>query len=139
MNSGHVRSTDTGAGSTNTGPGRVLIAVYAVFAVSAGARSGVQLATRFEQAPVAYLLSAFAAAVYLLATVALARSSRRLALIACSIELVGVLAVGTASLLVPRTFPDATVWSGYGIGYAFFPLLLPVLGLLWLRRTAARP
>lgn len=134
MNAGTVRATNT-----NTGPGRVLIAVYAVFAVSAGARSGVQLSTRFDQAPVAYLLSAFAAAVYLLATVALARSSRTLALVACSIELAGVLTVGTASLLAPRTFPDATVWSDYGIGYAFFPLLLPVLGLLWLRRTRARP
>ncbi len=121
--------------ATNTGPGRVLVAVYGVFAVSAGARSGVQIATRFEQAPLAYLLSALAAAVYLLATVALARSSRRLALACCTVELVGVLAVGTASLAVPEFFPDATVWSGFGAGYGFFPLLLPVLGLLWLWRT----
>lgn len=120
---------------TNTGPGRALVAVYAVFAVAAGARSAVQLATRFEAAPLAYLLSALAAAVYLLATVALARSSRRLAFTACSIELAGVLTVGTASLLAPAAFPDATVWSGYGIGYGFLPLVLPVLGLLWLRRT----
>ena len=120
---------------TNTGPGRALVAVYAVFAVAAGARSAVQLATRFEAAPLAYLLSALAAAVYLLATVALARSSRRLALTACSVELAGVLTVGTASLLAPAAFPDATVWSGYGIGYGFLPLVLPVLGLLWLRRT----
>lgn len=121
---------------TNTGPGRALVAVYAVFAVAAGARSAVQLATRFEAAPLAYLLSALAAAVYLLATVALARSSRRLAFTACSVELAGVLTVGTASLLAPAAFPDATVWSGYGIGYGFLPLVLPVLGLLWLRRTA---
>ncbi|MBA3573521.1 MAG: hypothetical protein M3408_03045 [Actinomycetota bacterium] len=120
---------------TNTGPGRALVAVYAVFAVAAGARSAVQLATRFEAAPLAYLLSALAAAVYLLATVALARSSRRLAFTACSVELAGVLTVGTASLLAPAAFPDATVWSGYGIGYGFLPLVLPVLGLLWLRRT----
>ncbi|HYZ07175.1 MAG TPA: hypothetical protein VE709_00985 [Pseudonocardiaceae bacterium] len=124
---------------TNTGPGRALVAVYAVFAVAAGARSGVQLTTRFEAAPLAYLLSALAAAVYLLATVALARSSRRPALAACSVELAGVLTVGTASLLVPAAFPDATVWSGYGIGYGFLPLVLPVLGLLWLRRTGSAP
>jgi cytochrome bd-type quinol oxidase subunit 2 len=120
---------------TNTGPGRALVAVYAVFAVAAGARSAVQLATRFEAAPLAYLLSALAAAVYLLATAALARSSRRLAFTACSVELAGVLTVGTASLLAPAAFPDATVWSGYGIGYGFLPLVLPVLGLLWLRCT----
>jgi len=124
---------------TNTGPGRALVAVYAVFAVAAGARSAVQLATRFEAAPLAYLLSALAAAVYLLATVALARSSRRLALTACSVELAGVLTVGTASVLVPAAFPDATVWSDYGIGYGFLPLVLPVLGLLWLQRTGWQP
>lgn len=120
---------------TNVGPGRLLVAVYGLFTVAAGARSGVQLASRFGEAPLAYLLSALAAAVYLLATVALARGARGLALVACSVELVGVLAVGTASLAVPAAFPDATVWSGYGIGYGLLPLVLPVLGLLWLRRT----
>lgn len=121
--------------ATNTGPGRVLVAVYGVFAVAAGARSAVQIATRFEAAPLAYLLSALAAVVYLVATVALARSDRGLALVACSVELAGVLTVGTASLVVPAAFPDATVWSDYGIGYGFTPLVLPVLGLLWLRST----
>lgn len=120
---------------TDTGPGRLLVAVYAVFALSAGARSGLQLATQFGTAPLAYLLSALAAAVYLVATVALARNARRVALAAVTVELAGVLGVGTASLLLPEDFPDATVWSGYGAGYGFVPLLLPVLGLAWLRRT----
>jgi len=123
---------------TYAGPGRVLIGVYALFALAAGARAGVQIGTRFHQAPVAYLLSAFAAAVYLLLTVALARGGaggRRTALICCCVELAGVVAVGTFSLLVPEEFPDATVWSEYGRGYGFVPLVLPVLGLLWLRRT----
>jgi len=118
----------------NTGPGRVLVAVYGLFAVSAGARAGVQIGTRLSQAPLAYLLSALAAAVYLVATVALARSYRRLALVCCSVELLGVLAIGTASLVDPAAFPKATVWSVYGIGYGFVPLVLPILGLLWLRR-----
>jgi hypothetical protein len=125
------------AGRTDTarGPGRVIVAVYAVFAVSAGARSGVQLSTHFAEAPLAYLLSALAAVVYLVATVALARNLWTLALVACSVELIGVLSVGTVSLLVPEAFPDATVWSDYGIGYGWLPLLLPVLGLIWLFRT----
>ncbi len=122
---------------TAAGPGRVIVAVYAVFAVSAGARSGVQIATRFAEAPLAYLLSALAAAVYLVAAVALARSAWAVALAACGVELVGVLAVGTASLIATEAFPDATVWSDYGIGYGFVPLVLPVVGLLWLYR--ARP
>jgi cytochrome bd-type quinol oxidase subunit 2 len=124
---------------TNSGPGRVIVSLYGLFAVAATARAGVQLATRFDEAPLAYLLSAFAAVVYVIATVSLARStetSRRVALASCSVELAGVLTVGTLSLLDPDLFPDETVWSGYGYGYLFFPLVLPILGLLWLRRTA---
>ena len=120
------------------GLGRVLVAVYAVFAVAATSRAAYQLATRFDEAPLPYLLSALAAVVYVVATVALSRSGPfwwRVALVACSFELVGVLAVGTLSLLDRDDFPDATVWSAYGAGYGFVPLVLPVLGLLWLRRT----
>src|SRR3954465_12881316 len=119
--------------TTRSGPGRVLIAVYAVFALAATARSGVQLSTRFHQAPLAYLLSALAAVVYLVATVALARASRvsrRVAAVSCAVELAGVLAVGTLSLLDPAAFPDATVWSVFGQGYGFVPVALPVLALL---------
>jgi hypothetical protein len=122
----------------NAGPGRVLVGVYGLFALAASARAGVQLGTRFTQAPLAYLLSALAAVIYVVATVALARSYRRLALVCCSIELLGVLVIGTASLVDPAAFPKATVWSLYGIGYGFVPLVLPVLGLLWLRRTGSR-
>ena len=124
--------------ATARGPGRLLVFVYGLFALAAGARALVQIATKFSEAPVAYLLSAFAAVVYLLAAVGLLRSPR-LALVSCSIELAGVLVVGTVSLLVPEEFPDATVWSGYGEGYGFVPLVLPVLGLLWLRRTRRAP
>ncbi|WP_308123526.1 hypothetical protein [Modestobacter marinus] len=125
-----------GTVDTSRGPGRVLVAVYGVFALAAGARAAVQLATQFDEAPLAYLLSALAAAVYLVATVALSRSGRRTALVACTVELVGVLVVGTLSLLDPAAFPDETVWSNYGQGYVFIPLGLPVLGLLWLRHQA---
>jgi hypothetical protein len=128
--------------STRTGPGRLLIAVYGLFALAATARAGVQIATKFDHAPVAYLLSAFAGVVYILATVTLVVGSpaaRRIAVVSCSVELVGVLAIGTWSILDPATFPDATVWSGYGSGYGFVPLVLPVFGLLWLRRWARRP
>jgi cytochrome bd-type quinol oxidase subunit 2 len=124
--------------ATRTGPGRLLIAVYAIFALSATARSGVQLATRFRDAPLAYLLSALAAVIYIVATVGLARASRTsrlVATISCTTELIGVLVVGTVSLLDPAAFPHATVWSAYGRGYGFVPLVLPILGLLWIRRT----
>jgi hypothetical protein len=122
-----------------TGPGRVLIAVYAIFAMAATARSAVQLTTRFDDAPLAYLLSAAAAVVYVVATVTLAAGgpvARRVAVVSCTVEFVGVLAVGTLSLVAPQDFPDATVWSAFGAGYGFVPLVLPPLGLLWLRHTA---
>ena len=124
---------------TAHGPGRVLVAVYAVFALAAGARAAVQLALQFDEAPLAYLLSAFAALVYVAATIGLARGGqggRRTAVVACSVELAGVLVVGTLSLADRAAFPDDTVWSGYGQGYGFIPLVLPVLGLLWLRHQS---
>jgi hypothetical protein len=127
--------------STRTGPGRLLVAVYGLFALSASARALVQIATEFSHAPVAYLLSALAAAVYILATVTLAigtPAARRIAAWSCSLEFAGVLAVGTWSLVDKATFPDATVWSGYGSGYGYVPLVLPLFGLLWLRYWSKR-
>ena len=124
--------------STRSGPGRVLIAVYAVFALAATSRAAFQLITQFEVAPLAYVLSALAAVIYIVATVALARggrTSRRVATISCTVELVGVLVIGTLSVLHPEDFPDATVWSNYGAGYGYVPLVLPVLGLWFLRST----
>jgi cytochrome bd-type quinol oxidase subunit 2 len=123
---------------TNSGAGRALVAVYGIFALAATARAGVQLVTKFEQAPLAYLLSALAGVIYIVATITLARgtrTSRRVALIAILIELVGVVSVGTLSVINPEAFPRATVWSSYGIGYGFVPLALPIMGLAWLWRT----
>lgn len=120
--------------SLGTGPGRALVAVYGLFALAAGARATVQILTRFGEAPLAYSLSAFAALVYVLLTVALVRGARRLALAALLVELAGVLVIGTASLLDPAAFPEATVWSAYGRGYLFIPLVLPLIGLYWLLR-----
>jgi cytochrome bd-type quinol oxidase subunit 2 len=128
--------------NTATGPGRVLVAVYAIFALAATSRASVQIATKFHEAPLAYLLSALAAAIYIVATIALARSgpaSWSVAVASCSVELLGVLTVGTLSIFDRQAFPDATVWSGYGEGYLFIPLVLPIIGLLWLRRTARVP
>jgi hypothetical protein len=117
-----------------TGPGRALVAVYGLFSLAAGARAAVQIAGRFGEAPLAYSLSAFAAIVYIALTVALLRGARRLALTALGIELAGVLLIGTASLVDPAAFPDETVWSAYGKGYLFIPLVLPLVGLYWLWR-----
>ena len=133
-----TQSTGTAGRRTNTGAGRILIAVYGLFALAATARASVQILTKFEQAPLAYSLSALAGLIYIVATITLARgtrASRRLAFVAIMIELVGVITVGTLSVVDPEAFPRATVWSVYGIGYGFVPLVLPILGLAWLWHT----
>jgi drug/metabolite transporter (DMT)-like permease len=138
---GEPATADEGQAPGRSGAGRVLVAVYGTFALAAGARAAVQLGTKFSDAPVAYLLSAFAAVVYIVATAGLVRGGRggrRTALVAISVELVGVLAVGTFTLADRAAFPDETVWSAYGQGYGYVPLVLPVLGLLLLRRTGQK-
>ncbi|MDQ0146404.1 MULTISPECIES: hypothetical protein [Pseudarthrobacter] len=128
---------ETVRNTRNTGPGRLLIAVYGVFAISATARAGYQILTKFSEAPLAYLLSAFAALVYILATVSLAKAGTtwfKVSVAAVLVELAGVLVVGTLSILDSVQFPHETVWSLFGRGYGFIPLLLPILGLVWLYR-----
>jgi len=115
----------------------VLIAVYAILALAATARSLVQIIEHFETAPVAYILSAVSGLVYILATIALVKRGPtwyRIAWITITFELVGVLVVGTLSLIDPQLFPADSVWSYFGRGYVFIPLVLPILGMLWLRR-----
>lgn len=119
-----------------TGIGRVLVIVYAIMALAATGRSFVQIAQRFDEAPLAYTLSAVSAVVYILATLALVFAGRRgwyvVAWIAIVFELIGVLVIGTLSLAMPELFAHDTVWSWYGRGYVFIPLVLPFLGLWWL-------
>jgi hypothetical protein len=122
---------------------RVLPAVYALLALAATGRSGVQLATEASRAPVAYTLSAVAGLVYIAGFVALSRAEQsrralRWAMTLCVIELGGVIGVGLFSLLDSLQFPDDTVWSRFGAGYGYIPLALPVVALLWLRRAAHR-
>ena len=123
------------------GVGRVLIVVYAILAIGATSRAVFQMATVYSTAPVAITLSALSGVVYILATIALFRPGRtwyRVAWITISFELLGVIVIGTLSILVPSIFVqgsgvDGTVWSYYGYGYLFIPLVLPILGMLWLR------
>lgn len=120
------------------GFGRVVVAIYAVFALSASARSVYQLVTKASDAPLAYGLSALAGLVYIVATFALASNRRRLAAATIGFELVGVLAVGLLTIVDATLFPDATVWSDFGAGYGFVPLVLPFIGLAWIVRARTR-
>jgi len=134
-----VRSArpETDRGRRMSGIGRVLVAVYGVLALAAVGRSFVQIATKFDEAPLAYVLSALAAVVYVVATIALVRSGRgwyRIAWATLIFEFTGVLVIGTLSIVDPELFPHDTVWSWFGRGYLFIPLVLPVLGMWWLAK-----
>ncbi|WP_030038467.1 hypothetical protein [Streptomyces resistomycificus] len=121
-----------------SGPGTLLVWLYGVMVVGAVSRSIYQIATEFDRAPLAYTLSALAGLVYGFITYTLVRGgekARRAALVCCAAELVGVLTVGTWTLVDPSAFPDATVWSDYGMGYVFIPVLLPLSAIYWLRRA----
>ncbi|MFZ4182474.1 hypothetical protein ACOZCG_15345 [Streptomyces pseudogriseolus] len=124
-----------------SGPGLLLVWLYGVMVVGAVSRSVYQIATEFDRAPLAYTLSALAGVVYGFITYTLVRGgekARRAALVCCAAELVGVLTVGTWTLVEPSAFPDATVWSDYGMGYLFIPVLLPLTAVYWLRRARAQ-
>ncbi|WP_089103183.1 hypothetical protein [Streptomyces hyaluromycini] len=122
-----------------SGPGTLLVWFYGVMVVGAVSRSAYQIATEFDRAPLAYSLSAVAGVVYAFITYTLVRggeTARRVAQVCCAAELAGVLIVGTWTVVDSSAFPDATVWSDYGMGYVFIPVLLPLSALYWLRKGA---
>lgn len=124
--------------SRSTGLGRVIIAVYGILALAATVRAVYQIATKFDEAPVAYSLSLVSGLIYFVATFSLSSSKSRawmVSLWAVAVELVGVLVVGTLSLTHPEIFAHPSVWSGFGEGYGYIPLVLPIVGLWWLYRN----
>ena len=120
---------------TGTRAGRLIVALYGILTIAALARAAFQISTKLSEAPIAYFLSLTAGLIYAVATLSLAMSNgiwRKIAWVTVSIEMIGVIVVGTVSLLKPEFFPDTTVWSNFGAGYGYLPLLLPIIGLLWL-------
>lgn len=132
------------------GLGSLLVVLYGILALAATGRSVFQILDRFDEAPLAFSLSALSAIVYLLATAALILPGRvwqRVAWVTITFELVGVLVVGALSLLAPHLLGlasadpfgrQSTVWAAFGAGYLLIPLVLPVLGLWWLRAQGQR-
>jgi len=130
---------------SSLGVGNLVIAIYAIFSLSATVRAAYQIYKKFDEAPISYCLSFVAGLIYIMATVALIKRNYKLAKITISIELIGVVLVGCLSYLAPDLFPQASVWSHFGggwgpelkdFGYYFIPLVLPIFGLWWLRRVS---
>ena len=122
----------------NSGFGRLLVVIYGVFTLSAGARALYQVIRKFDEAPLSIGLSALSALIYLVATIALAKKGEgawKISLAAVGIEMAGVLLIGVFSYLQPQHFELASVWSHFGSGYGYIPLILPMVGLWWLNKT----
>lgn len=136
-----ARAARTPYSAIHTGPGRVLTAIYGLLAFAAIGRVSYQVLLKFDEAPFAYSLSALSALVYILATVCLVignRVSHHIAVAACVFEALGVLVVGTLSFTHPELFAHDSVWSRFGQGYGYVPLVLPFIGLWWLIRIQRR-
>ncbi|MGO2328406.1 hypothetical protein ACTXIU_13875 [Glutamicibacter arilaitensis] len=124
--------------SRTTGLGRVIIAVYGILALAATVRAVYQIMSKFDEAQVAYSLSLISGLIYIVATFSLSSAKRGawlVSLYAVGIELVGVVVVGILSLTHPEVFAHPSVWSGFGEGYGYIPLVLPIVGLWWLYRN----
>ncbi len=132
---GAAKSEEEGLSGFIATAGVILAISYPVLAISTGFRAVYQLF--FKEGVSNYLapaLSAVAALLYLIATVGFAVRKKwawRVSVAALGLEMVLVLLVGTLSVIIPDTI-GRTVWRYYGIDYAFFPLIQPLLGLLWL-------
>ena len=125
---GNSKSDAVSSAGHASGPGKVIAVVYGIFTLSAGARACYQLIRKFDEAPLAILLSLLSAIIYAIAAVSLAKRgerARQLAVITIVVELLGVLGIGVFSYAAPQ-------------GYGYIPLVLPVVGLWWLYRVAHR-
>jgi hypothetical protein len=112
-----------------------LLAAYSILAFAAVGRSTYELIFKFNEAPVAYLLSTFAAIVYVVGAWAIWSGTRRAIMIgriSCTFEMIGVLVVGTLTTFGSSLITVDTVWSYYGRDYGWLPLVIPGLALWWL-------
>jgi len=117
-----------------------LIFFYGLWALAALGRAAYQYGFRRPADATPTHISTFVGLLYLAIIAGLRRRSARawrITLALLTVELAGVLIVGTLDL-VWRPFPYASVWSQYGSGYFFMPLLMPLAGLAWLLRRNTR-
>lgn len=117
-----------------TAVGYILGITYPLLALSTGVRGAYQLLFRDDLPWLAPALTTFSALLYLVAAVGFFKRTRRawrVSVTALSIEAIGVLTVGTLSIVLPDLIGH-TAWSYFGRDYGFFPLIQPLLGLAWL-------
>lgn len=121
--------------------GGILAISYPVLGISALFRAGYQLF--LKEGVVNYngpILSGIAAFVYIVAAAGFAYQRKwawRVSVVALAFELIMVLVIGVVTVSNPDLL-GRTVWGNFGADYAFFPLIQPLLGLIWLFRRETR-
>jgi hypothetical protein len=115
--------------------GAILALSYPLLALSTGARAAYQIffedGGRVAFGPGS---TAVAALLYLLAAIGFVLRRRWawvLSVAVLTVEAVLAVLIGSASVLYPAAV-GSSVWRNYGIDYGFFPLVQPLLGLVWL-------
>jgi hypothetical protein len=115
--------------------GTILAISYPVLALSTGMRSIYQLL--FKEGVTDYLppaLSGVAAFCYLLAAIGFTYRVKwgwKLSVSVLAFETFMTLVVGTLSFTHPELI-GRTVWRHFGADYGYFPLVQPLIGLVWL-------
>jgi hypothetical protein len=141
MKTDTVQQTRSGAQKVSRGASDVLSFFYGLWSFSALGRSSYEYL--FKPNVPTYVpahLSTFVGVLYIFIIAGLRKRSPRWWWVTLSlliVELAGVLLVGTIDVIW-HPFPYATVWSKYGIGYFFMPLVLPFAGLAYLLRKETR-
>lgn len=114
--------------------GYVLGISYPLLALSTGARGLYQLFFRDDLTKLGPALSVLTAVLYVIAAIGFfKRTSRwwRIAVAALAVETALVLVIGALSFIAPDLI-GSTAWRHFGQDYGFFPLIQPLLGLVYL-------
>jgi len=114
--------------------GYILGISYPLLALSTGARGLYQLFLRDDLTKLGPALSVLTAVLYMVAAIGFfKRTARwwRISVGALTVETILVLVIGTLSFIFPDVLGH-TAWRHYGQDYGFFPLIQPLLGLIYL-------
>lgn len=117
------------------GLGRLVMAAFWLFGAWVTINAVVDV-LHWNSGPIGPVLVALVAGlVYLLAALALTHNGRRMRMIgwaSVSVEAIGPVLVGVLGVGVPQLSDPRSPWGAFGADYWYIPLVLPVVGLVWL-------
>lgn len=117
------------------GLGRVVMVLFWAFGVWTTVMGVIDLLHVGDGPLGSAIVSVLAGVVYLVAALGITHNGRRMRIIgwaAMVVCAVGPLLVGLLGLGIPELWATRSTWSAFGAHYSFIPLVLPVIGLVWL-------